>query len=287
MCSRADAISDAPLTTRPPMARWSRSAAPWPNTEAGRCGARRSTPPESRARCAWAQSFGASSAGSSTRRRSSNSPPGSNQIMIVERRDRGKAPFLRSRSPAACWPTRRWRCSQIADCISRRARGPAGDARHPRRQNRDGRGSRAVRDAGRLRQHHRLRHQFRLRAARAVDGYDFPGRHHQVSCNHQPGPAPSCLYADHRRRKHSPRMLCWFGASACCEACAPTQQVQPRKDVGSGRADARLSALAGRIHDHRRRVVWHVAVAAMERRAERLPFRHGHHRRADLRGAAG
>ncbi len=70
--------------------------------------------------------------------------------------------------------------------------------RHPCRQGRAGRGHRAVREPRRLRQRDRLQHQFRLRAARAVDGHDLSVLHHQVPGDHQPGAASRRLCADHR-----------------------------------------------------------------------------------------
>jgi hypothetical protein len=77
-------------------------------------------------------------------------------------------------------------------------------------------------------------------------------------------------------------VLCWIGAVMLLR-----RRVQSGEDLRRARADARFPALAGRLHVDRRRMVRHVAIAAVERRAERLSFRDGDCRGADLRGAAG
>ena len=106
------AISGAPMAIRPRMARWSRSGASSTSIRPRRCAAPRSTPPANPARCAWARSCGATSAGWCLRRRSRSSPPRSTRSCCRARTSPRPRNSLRSRSPAACWPTRRWRCSK-------------------------------------------------------------------------------------------------------------------------------------------------------------------------------
>ena len=79
-------------------------------------------------------------------------------------------------------------------------------------------------------------------------------------------------------------MLCWIGAFRLLwKLRADATELQPREGVGSGRPDARLPCLAGRLHVSRRRVVWNVDVAAVERRARCLPLPDDHSWRVDLR----
>jgi tRNA(adenine34) deaminase len=73
----------------------------------GRSRAQRSTRQASRARCAWAQSCGATWAGWCSRRRSSNSPPGSTRSWSRAQNLRPRRRSRRSRSPAGSWPTTR------------------------------------------------------------------------------------------------------------------------------------------------------------------------------------
>lgn len=82
-------------------------------------------------------------------------------------------------------------------------------------------------------------------------------------------------------------VLCWIGAFQLARHVRADAAIQPGQGHRGDRPHARLSALAGRLHDGRRRVVRHVAVAAMERRAERIPLRHGDCSGADLPGTAG
>jgi hypothetical protein len=83
-------------------------------------------------------------------------------------------------------------------------------------------------------------------------------------------------------------LLCWIGAG---DACPPVARrcgcLQPGQELRGCRLNAGFPAVAGRIHVDRRRMVRDVAVAAVERRAERVPLPHHHHGRADLRGDAG
>jgi predicted small integral membrane protein len=83
-------------------------------------------------------------------------------------------------------------------------------------------------------------------------------------------------------------LLCWIGAGLIARHIRSDGRLFNRaKTGGVARAYTRLSALAGRLHDHRRRVVRHVAVEGLKRRAKHLPHRHGDHGSTDLRGSAG
>src|SRR5262249_24399271 len=65
------------------------------------------------------------------------------------------------------------------------------------------------------------------------------------------------------------------------------QYVQSRQERGHCRPNRRGPALARRIHGDRGRMVRYVGIAALERRAERVPLPDDLHRRADLRGDPG
>jgi hypothetical protein len=80
-------------------------------------------------------------------------------------------------------------------------------------------------------------------------------------------------------------VLCWVGAGALLRRLRA--DAATFHDLCGVRAHARLPALAGRLHDDWRRMVRHVAIAAVERRAERLPVRDGDPGGADFRRDAG
>src|SRR3954447_24752351 len=90
MSSRSDAISGAPMTTRPHMARWSPSVVPWPSTAAG---ATLYTSGEPCAMCMgavlWCQ-FGRLVYAASVEQLSTRL----HQILISSVELRGKAPFV-------------------------------------------------------------------------------------------------------------------------------------------------------------------------------------------------
>ena len=87
---------------------------------------------------------------------------------------------------------------------------------------------RAVCERRRVRKHHRLRHQLRLRAARAVDGHDLRALDDPLSRDHEPGAAPPGLCGDHRDRGAHGRAVLDRRLSRCLRRCAPTR---PRSTV--------------------------------------------------------
>jgi hypothetical protein len=83
-------------------------------------------------------------------------------------------------------------------------------------------------------------------------------------------------------------VLCWTGALALARRLLRRRGgVQSGQDLGRRRPDPRLPAVARGIHVDRRRMVRDVAVAAVERRTQRVPLCHDDYRRADLRGDPG
>ena len=66
--------------------------------------------------------------------------------------------------------------------------------------------------------------------------------------------------------------LCWIGAGLLARQIRADARIfNGAKDGRYRRPYARVPALAGRFHDHRRKMVRNVAVEGLERRAERLP----------------
>ena len=76
----------------------------------------------------------------------------------------------------------------------------------------------------------------------------FPDATIKVSCNHQPVPAPWGLQPDHRGGSTHRDAVLVRRLPASAEAARRCNELQPREGVGSGRPDARLSRLAGRLH---------------------------------------
>jgi hypothetical protein len=74
---------------------------------------------------------------------------------------------------------------------------------------------------------------------------------------------------------------------ACASNSCRCTRVQSSKDLRHRRTNRRVPALASRIHLHRGRVVWDVAVATVERRPQRIPVLDDHHRCSNLRDNAG
>ena len=104
--------------TRPRTARWTRSASASRSTAARPCAAARSTRRANRARCAWAPSSGAMSAAGVCRVGDSSSRPRSIRSCCRAPRSRPRHHSRRSRSPVACWQTRRWSCSEVSQRTS-------------------------------------------------------------------------------------------------------------------------------------------------------------------------
>ena len=215
---------------------------PW---QPRRCAAARSTPRASRARCAWARSCGAASGRLVYAASVEQLATKIDQIMMSSAElARQDAVRRRSPSPAACWQTRRWRCSSSVARLRRRLADT--DARHPCRQDRAGRGDRAVRQPGRLRQRHRLRHQFRLRPARAVDGYDLSVLHHQATAR---SPARPCtmppMRSSSRPKRSTARAVLDRRLRGCCAAARRMPHASIARSVRGGRA-SRSASCSGR-----------------------------------------